>query len=545
MTQRSNGRSHRYLCTEHDFSLSAVFSYLDFAERFAVRFTCVYLAAWSRRPKLPDGSNNDFGSEVNAHITAGEYAENGVGFMGILKFFKARIIGSTLPQILYRVRWVASDLDICCMPTSPQTPQTPLSLVSCESSTDPDVVIRQPDLVRIQADEKVAVSSDKKVAVSSDNELFETDLTRRFAARLHALWQEEDARKNDNLICVLSDPMTYGRFARKPEIKRPSYRSVEETDRYHGGYHTHESQRYNAFAHERLSDCYSLFPLNTIRLKRVPAIEPVRMSRTTSTSTETNASERDLESPGKIISHQMETEQTRCKAGVVELSVVGAPYKSVEQFLERCNDFAFCCMTWDGERLRVRDWNAVWTRRCTVQIRNIALRVPPCLYSEEPTDIELRMELLVRIHGRRAKYERRGNFRIDIEDELAVLNQALTVTIPTQHNKLGVRKLPRLIDVDRSGLPPWPRHAHDAGTGGDHDRVEFVSRSPVTQSLYVSPYAAFPWHVPPIPEHVKFPTANLSTHTPFPLQLFTQWRVTKTMRKKAKLRARVFSSNRI
>jgi len=42
-------------------------------------------------------------------------------------------------------------------------------------------------------------------------------------------------------------------------------------------------------------------------------------------------------------------------------------YKSISDFVEREVDFAFCKVLTDGKRLQVFDWDAVWSKSCSIE----------------------------------------------------------------------------------------------------------------------------------------------------------------------------------
>jgi hypothetical protein len=92
--------------------------------------------------------------------------------------------------------------------------------------------------------------------------------------------------------------------------------------------------------------------------------------------------------------------------------VVIEKYTSVFEFFNKTLDFAFCGSLFDGEKLYIKDYDAVLNRTCTVKFYEIEfLKKDPGMYNE---DNEIRF--LKRLGERADKYKKRG-FKVKFQDQ--------------------------------------------------------------------------------------------------------------------------------
>lgn len=453
-----------------DIYLGSIFSFLNFAERYAVRFSSKKFSVWLQRPRLPGGdggvhsnSNNDLRIEFERYIRQGDYFYNASGFLDVLHKHDCRIFGSTVPQCLYGERWKGSDLDVstvrgavpgkcyrCCNPHKGHPFLEAVELLWKADDVLEGYIPKKKPLVnwgwmrgRMVAEEQaeqaelevptVVMEQMEQVATESVElrkfqEVEEREAVTDIPDNMPAEQHEEQHEEQHNEAYEPADP--------------DEYKETEMDKRVYRGLKSHDDHLVNQFADECLGPSYSMFPISTIKYARQPCRNDYG----------------DLPVDG-----------------VLDFSVV-FEHSSIVHFLQQSSDFDFCAATYDGRRLRVFNWDAIWTRSCTVRVRSrkwkdgkvwgdTANHVWPPLHTEAT--------VLSRIQGRRIKYEQRG-FTIVIADELDILNDLKD----------------KIVDVDKTGLPPHPRFPHDKDSCCGK---LFLSRSPTSGSLYLSPYARFPW----------------------------------------------------
>lgn len=483
----SIGKGIPALTTIHDISLAGIISHLNFAERFALAFTCHYLHSWLQRKILPNGDNNSFEVELERYISGtsrfakqgeqGQYADDAKGLLNLCRLAGSHIFGSTILQCLLGVHWQKSDLDIMCELVTPVIAGSELGtptvsgseLVAPIAGSELDTPVMAASSLATLPHQPTVESKTDSWCMSPQAKLDQ------FSEGIHGLWTIEELQKRDNFI-----PLRLARWDRElkhEDIIGNCYIPGRE-DRLHSGYETHDDSNFNPFAHELLQDSYSIFPLLNAKFKRHPHA---------------------IREQGGVIDFSVITSQSR--------------HKSVSSLLRRIHDFSFLCATWDCSKqgLQVLDWNAIWSKECVCRVRSIEFCPLTKLTREGYKPMHTEAEILSRVHGRRIKYEERG-FKIRITDEELIMRDFIISTGRS------------IVDVDATGLPPWPSRVHDTGENNEK-RPWFVSRSPNTGSLYFSPYAKFPWAVKPISPKLWTHPANgeTHTHTPFPMKNMILW----------------------
>jgi hypothetical protein len=195
----------------------------------------------------------------------------------------------------------------------------------------------------------------------------------------------------------------------------------------------------------------------------------------------------------------------------------------VDDFVWNTSDFPFTCVVYDGIDLRVSDWDALWTRRCETSMSRIkwqhAYSCGASAYScgasytpgffDCPTAHSLHTDatMLVRTHGRRAKWELRAGMQINILDEMEIIDA-----------------------LDAPPLP-WPvtreeENMHQSVYGSPQPKF-YLSSSPWTGSLYLTPTPyLLPWaSLPSCRQHCQRP-AGLYVVTLADVRLVAQQRST-------------------
>lgn len=421
-----------------DVYLGCIFSFLNFAERYAVKFSCKYFSSWLRRPTLPcvapKHNNNDFRIEFEKYVQ--DYCENSTQFVDNMPKFKCSAFGGAIPQCLFMEKWKNSDLDI--------------------------------------------ITINANSSFTRHDECYEKKYVHPFLTSLDQLWLEddnknknedkiknEDKSENDNDDSYLNDSYL-------DEEESPEMISIKK--RIYRGYHTHEDQKFNPYAHETLGTVYNMFPLYTQKYTKNPKA----------------AKDGNFD---------------KNKIKVVDFSILFG-HKSIIEFMDQYSAFDFCQCIYDGKQLRVKNWDSIWTRSCSLNVGNLRFLDGEAL-GYIPNTLE---KILIRNHGRRAKYENRG-FKIEIRDEELIMQNFIC-----SYGR-------SIVDVDKSGgVPPWPKHVHDRGSCNKSNPY-FVSRSPTTGSLYLSPYANFPWYVKTIESATSDVwTTPRYTNTAFPMDGMILWK---------------------
>src|SRR5207249_1634217 len=98
------------------------------------------------------------------------------------------------------------------------------------------------------------------------------------------------------------------------------------------------------------------------------------------------------------------------------LRYVGRPsgYTSMQAFFEAASDARFCLTLFDGNRLHVQDWDAIWTRSSIVDVDRVVMPFDRCDYQKK------RAKLWVRTIHRVSKYRDR-NFNIELRGDTSSL----------------------------------------------------------------------------------------------------------------------------
>jgi hypothetical protein len=349
-----------------DTNLSIIVSFLNFAERYAVRFTCKRLRNLLILHKLPDGTMNDVKVLFEERIRKRYFPrshDHASRFLSSLNANKHYIFGSSPLQFILGESWQGSDLDVCGMCNIEEIDK---ECHDINSETEFLIFVKQ----------------------------------------------------------LLAEPATSTSV------------SVEDTS-MEKSYYDWSVRAYNPFSGEHKDSVYCMFPIVSQKLI-CPGIQGIPASYNWRPCLDYN---------------------------------IIYSYSKVMSFFNNSLDFDFTAIAFDGQTLRVANWEAIWTRSCSMSVRDINWRIDDLGFSGK---LHNEVTMLIRSQGRRLKYEQRG-FRVHIIDEDSIIE---AMTIP-------------LIDTESS---IYLNGEYDDKYDYTH---YYLGHSPFTRSLYISTHDNFPWRTRP------------------------------------------------